>query len=109
MTWEYKWLTSQTAALNEMAVKLNALGSVGWEVCGFAAADKTIGLNEYAVLLKRSRLGLAPPSDSSAGWRVDPTGRFDQRYWDGLRWTEHVTSSGTTDVDPPIPATPVAV
>lgn len=26
----------------------------------------------------------------AAGWHPDPLGRFDQRYWDGQRWTQHV-------------------
>lgn len=25
------------------------------------------------------------------GWWPDPSGRFDRRYFDGQRWTEHVT------------------
>lgn len=26
----------------------------------------------------------------AAGWHPDPLGRFDSRYWDGARWTQHV-------------------
>ena len=33
----------------------------------------------------------APPAP---GWRVDPTGRRELRYWDGARWTEWVTEAG---------------
>ncbi|EED6225551.1 DUF2510 domain-containing protein, partial [Salmonella enterica subsp. enterica serovar Haifa] len=25
-----------------------------------------------------------------AGWHPDPSGQFEQRYWDGATWTEHV-------------------
>jgi len=35
-----------------------------------------------------------------AGWYADPLGRFDQRYWDGSRWTEHVVTAGMQQVDP---------
>lgn len=35
-----------------------------------------------------------------AGWRTDPYGRYQQRYWDGERWTEHVSAGGTALVDP---------
>src|SRR3954470_22825795 len=28
----------------------------------------------------------APPNQPAA-WHADPTGRFEQRYWDGTRWT----------------------
>jgi hypothetical protein len=35
-----------------------------------------------------------------AGWGRDPYGRFEQRYHDGTRWTEHVFSGGVQSVDP---------
>src|SRR4051812_4193806 len=28
------------------------------------------------------------------GWYPDPLGRFEHRYWDGARWTEHVSRHG---------------
>lgn len=47
------------------------------------------------------------PTTPSACWSHDPFGRHEQRYWDGLRWTEHVTSRGVQSIDPPIaPVTP---
>ena len=39
---------------------------------------------------------LLPPP----GWHVDPTGRFDHRYWDGTVWTGHVSIAGETYTDP---------
>lgn len=36
------------------------------------------------------------------GWLPDPFGRFQLRYWDGGRWTEHVASHGRQMVDPPV-------
>lgn len=38
----------------------------------------------------------APP----AGWYPDFSKRFEQRYWDGTQWTEHVFSAGNRAVDP---------
>jgi Protein of unknown function (DUF2510) len=35
------------------------------------------------------------------GWLPDPTGRYQQRYWSGRAWTEHVTSGGVPAADPP--------
>jgi hypothetical protein len=29
------------------------------------------------------------------GWYVDPTRKFELRYWDGQRWTEHAVRGGT--------------
>jgi Mg2+ and Co2+ transporter CorA len=40
----------------------------------------------------------APPPPP-AGWHVDPTGRNQYRYWDGLQWTSHVSTSGVTGID----------
>lgn len=39
-----------------------------------------------------------------ASWHPDPTGRFEQRYWDGSRWTDHVWTRGHQSTDPLIPA-----
>ena len=35
-----------------------------------------------------------------AAWYPDPTGRFQQRYWDGAQWTENVATNGQTSADP---------
>jgi hypothetical protein len=48
-----------------------------------------------------------------AGWLPDPMEAHQVRYWDGARWTEHVSDGGTTAVDPlpsdaPPPPPPVA-
>jgi hypothetical protein len=37
-----------------------------------------------------------------AGWYPDPSGRFEMRYWDGDKWTEHVSRQGQTYTDPPV-------
>jgi Protein of unknown function (DUF2510)/Fibronectin type III domain len=35
-----------------------------------------------------------------AGWYSDPSLRHEYRYWDGLRWTPHVSDRGLTASDP---------
>lgn len=35
------------------------------------------------------------------GWYPDPSGRHQQRYWDGTRWTDQVSDDGRQSVDPP--------
>lgn len=42
-----------------------------------------------------------PPPMKPAGWMPDPTGRHEHRYWDGSRWTEHVTTAGEQSTDQP--------
>jgi uncharacterized protein YxjI len=43
-----------------------------------------------------------PPQQSPAGWYADPLGRHQLRYYDGMQWTEHVSSNGQTMIDPPV-------
>ena len=40
-------------------------------------------------------------STPAPGWYPDPGQRFEQRYWDGGRWTEHVVKGGQRTVDAP--------
>jgi TIR domain/Protein of unknown function (DUF2510) len=39
------------------------------------------------------------PAAAAASWYPDPTGRYEQRYWDGSRWTDHVSTGGQPTVD----------
>ncbi|MEW2008926.1 DUF4041 domain-containing protein [Microbacterium sp. NPDC078814] len=34
------------------------------------------------------------------GWHPDPSGQFEQRYWDGAAWTDHVFAGGAQSVAP---------
>jgi hypothetical protein len=35
-----------------------------------------------------------------AGWHADPTGRNDQRWWDGQAWTAYAVRAGAQVNDP---------
>src|SRR5690348_10872298 len=37
--------------------------------------------------------------DASPGWRVDPTGRHQLRFWSGVRWTDHVCDDTVVGTD----------
>lgn len=39
-------------------------------------------------------------SDFVANWYPDPAGRAELRYWDGDRWTDHVSNAGVQGSDP---------
>jgi len=41
-----------------------------------------------------------PPPLLDEGWYSDPTGRYEARYWDGQKWTKHVSHYGATGTDP---------
>jgi hypothetical protein len=36
-----------------------------------------------------------------AGWKADPTGRHQFRYWGGTRWTDNVADNGEQSTDAP--------
>jgi Protein of unknown function (DUF2510) len=40
------------------------------------------------------------PQEISARWARDPFGRYQVRYWNGKRWTDHVSTNGVTAIDP---------
>lgn len=47
--------------------------------------------------------GAPPPPPAAAvaaGWHPDPSTRFELRYHDGTRWTEHVSTQGLQSADP---------
>lgn len=35
----------------------------------------------------------------AADWYVDPSGDFNHRYWNGQKWTEHVSRGGKALAD----------
>lgn len=39
------------------------------------------------------------PMSSSGQWASDPYGRHQMRYWDGERWTEHISNGGVAGTD----------
>lgn len=42
---------------------------------------------------------VAQPGSQPAGWHTDPSGRHELRFWDGQRWTEHVSDVGVATTD----------
>ncbi|MET0895152.1 MAG: DUF4328 domain-containing protein [Acidimicrobiia bacterium] len=42
----------------------------------------------------------SPEIPGDAGWYFDPSGRHEQRYWDGSAWTERVQSAGVQSFAP---------
>ena len=43
------------------------------------------------------------PVEVPAGWHPDPQQRHELRYWDGSKWTDHVSDAGVTSKDPVTP------
>jgi hypothetical protein len=38
---------------------------------------------------------------TGAEWRADPYRRYEQRFWNGTEWTDHVSTGGRQMTDPP--------
>jgi hypothetical protein len=45
------------------------------------------------------RIAIESGDKAEAAWKPDPTRRFELRYWDGLKWTEHVAQKGQRFTD----------
>jgi hypothetical protein len=41
-----------------------------------------------------------PPPLLDQGWYADPTGRYEARFWNGQKWTGHISHYGATGKDP---------
>jgi putative membrane protein len=42
-----------------------------------------------------------PAAAAPPDWYGDPSGLYHWRYWDGTRWSAHVSTDGATALDPP--------
>jgi hypothetical protein len=43
----------------------------------------------------------AKTTPATGEWRRDPHGRYEQRFWNGTAWTDHVSTGGKQMTDPP--------
>lgn len=63
------------------------------EIDGLLAAGGGAATEEPAVTSPREQTPVIEPQATAPppGWYPDPSGSDNRRYWDGQRWTEHVT------------------
>jgi hypothetical protein len=61
------------------------------------------GLTRTRTYRPKQRTSLAATNEPAptvpAGWKADPTGRHQFRYWDGFQWTENVADAGAQSRD----------
>lgn len=60
----------------------------------------------FIVVAKRKIVPFADPQDLTEGWKVDPSDRYQFRFWDGEVWTFHVLDDGVKGRDPPTKLSP---
>lgn len=60
------------------------------------------GSAPYAQAQEAPHAGQISGSEVPASWQPDPSRRHELRYWDGNRWTEHVSDAGRQSTDPPV-------
>jgi len=87
----------------------------GSEVIAFLSRDTVTNTNPTPASIQTATPSATPTSTPAtvtspaatptvpADWYKDPAGRYDYRYWDGTKWTEHVSRAGTVHKDPPTP------
>jgi len=71
-------------------------GDVGW---GMQSEASTSAESAAA---STSASSTSSSAAAPAGWYADPSGRFELRYWNGEKWTEHVSRAGQQSTDPPV-------
>jgi hypothetical protein len=78
----------------DMGVAGWTIGVFGLWIIGFPAYMAT---RPRYVALARAGSRTTPNSDQgsvAAGWYPDPMQRHELRYWDGMKWSEHVSNAG---------------
>ena len=102
------------AALLTADYPFHPLAKLGfWAMVALMVVHATILLGHSsgrAAAPTATSTGSVPPATSApsspARWADDPFGRQRLRYWDGGRWTEHVSDGEGAVIDQPLPSVP---
>jgi hypothetical protein len=71
------------------------LGEQGLDGAWAFAIKKTL----KSRIVKLEEMLAGQPAAVAPAWYPDPTGRHEQRYWDGARWTGDVSDGGRQSID----------
>ena len=77
-------------------------GGVGWGMQSENSSSVASTATSSSASTSDSSSTAASTSAAPAGWYADPSGRFELRYWNGVKWTEHVSRAGQQSTDPPV-------
>ena len=91
--------------LDKQTAEVGAAGtfSAGSRTAGPGAGAGQERIRTYRPIQRTSApvvASTAPLPTVPAGWKADPTGRHQFRYWGGLHWTENVADAGVQAKDP---------
>jgi len=85
--WEHMEISVGADDMATLPTRIEDLGCYGWELAGLAGT----GPGEAGIaVLKRPMVLPHDPHDRLEGWKPDPCGRWDLRWWDGQTWTFYV-------------------
>jgi hypothetical protein len=96
--WEHMQISAGPSDIAHLPAAIQDLGCYGWELVSLVNVSTAPGAPDgLLAILKRPMLPPHDPHDRTEGWKSDPCGRWDARYWDGQTWTFHVErrSNGT--------------
>jgi hypothetical protein len=101
------WASEPTTAADTWGAGAAAAGAAATQEPAAAPEPEPTPVPEAAQEPEPAAAAAAPAAATSvpttpAGWYPDPSGRFEMRYWDGDKWTEHVSRQGQTYTDPPV-------
>lgn len=105
-SWEYASVVVSSVSFRELIETLNNAGAKGWELVSITNNDPTVGANMLVAVLKRRIDPFEPPTNTSEGWKPDPSERHQYRWWDGECWTFTVADGEDESRDPPTRLTP---
>lgn len=95
--------STATAVTPEPATPTPASSTgAGWALQPDSASSATTSSSSATTATPAASTTASSSAAAPAGWYADPSGRFELRYWDGGRWTEHVSRGGTQYTDPPV-------
>jgi Protein of unknown function (DUF2510)/Protein of unknown function (DUF2516) len=91
------------ARANQSKTLWVVLIAVGFVLCAIGLVIDLVYLLSIRPQLDRaapSYPAAGVPAAPQAGWYPDPYARHEQRWFDGFRWTEHVSDAGAPSADP---------
>ncbi len=98
---------SATELIRRLRSRGDITESIGKEIDALLSSSPTVATMLSASPVPRTApatqsTSTAAPGAVRPGWYTDPYRRYDQRYWDGTTWTNHVSRGGQQGLDAPV-------